>query len=543
VFSAALADRQQLYLRPLNQLSAAPIAGTDGAASPFFSPDGQWIGFWSGGALRKTPVAGGPATTICETATIFGASWGSDDTIVFADVRRGLLRVSAGGGTPEVLAQTDPKKGEVKYLLPQFLPGNRAILFTVTHSPNPAWDDTQVVGQSLATGERTVLVQGGADGRYLRSGHLLFLRRGTLMGVPFDPDRLRLTGGAVALMDDVMQSGNTPSEAFDSGAGQFSVSESGSLLYLPGGIFPNPQRTLVWVDRTGTVKPLPLPPRPYLSPRVSPDGRRLVFWTQGDRNVWVHDLTRGTTARLTTEGRNARAIWTRDGTRITYGSSASGGRENIFWKPADGSGPAERLTSSEFNSSAASWAPDGQTLVFAEARPDSGYDILTLSLAADRQPRFFIQTRFNEAYSDFSPDGRWLAYASNESGRSEVYVVPYPGPGPRQQVSTDGGTAPAWSNDGQELFYTPTETVGGQATFTTMMVVTVQLKPTFSAGTPRKLFAGMFGATAAVRPYDLTPDGRQFVMVQQKERPPVSASEMILVQNWVEELKARVPVK
>ena len=221
--------------------------------SPFFSPDGRWVGFWSGGALKKTPVGGsGPATTICERACrSFGASWGSDDTIIFSRQNLGLWRVPAAGGTPQAVIAPDRKKGELKYLLPQILPGGRAVLFTVTHTPLPTWEDTEIVAQSLATGQRTVLIRGGADARYLRSGHLLYLRRGTLMAVPFDLERLEVTGGEVALIADVMQAANTPSEASESGAGQFSVSESGSLLYLPGGMFPDPERSLAWVDRTG----------------------------------------------------------------------------------------------------------------------------------------------------------------------------------------------------------------------------------------------------------------------------------------------------
>jgi hypothetical protein len=519
------------------------MAGTEGASSPFFSPDGRWVGFWSGGALKKTPVGGGPATTICEVPALFGASWGSDDTIIFARQAEGLWRVPAAGGTAQALAKPDRKKGELKYLLPQILPGGRAVLFTVTHTPLPMWDDTEIVAQSLATGERTVLIRGGADGRYLRSGHLLYLRRGTLMAVPFGLERLQTTGGEVALIADVMQSGNTPSEVVDSGAGQFSVSESGSLLYLPGGIFPEAVRSLVWVDRaSGAVQALPLQTRAYVSPRLSRDGHRAVFWTQGDRNVWVHDLVRGTVTRLTSEARNARAIWTPDGSRIAYGS-ATAGTENIFLKPADGSGPAERLTTSDHLQYAATWSPDGQTLAFVETRPETGSDIWAVPVQADRQPRAIVQTRFNEAYPDISPDGSWLAYASDESGRSEVYVQPYPGPGPRLQVSTDGGTGPAWSRDGRELFYATTQSVGGQATFTKMMVVAVGLRPTFTAGAPRVLFQGYYGASAGIRSYDVTSDGRRFLMVQQKERAPVSAADLILVQNWIEELKARVPVK
>jgi dipeptidyl aminopeptidase/acylaminoacyl peptidase len=360
------------------------------------------------------------------------------------------------------------------------------------------------------------------------------------MAVTFDLERLKVGGGAVALVADVMQAGNTPNESSESGAGQFSVSESGSLLYLPGGLFPDPERFLVWVDRTGAVQPLALPPRAYLSPRLSSDGRRVVFWTQGDRNVWVHDMSRGTLTRLTFEARNARAIWTPDGSRVTYGS-ATGGPENIFWKPADGSGPAERLGTSDYQQGAASWSPDGETLAFVETRPGTGTDVWVLPRAGDRQPRAFIQSRFAEAYPAFSPDGRWLAYASDESGRTEVYVQAYPGPGPRQQVSTDGGTGPAWSRDGRGLFYTTAQALGGQAILTKMMAVPVTLRPTLTVGAPRMLFEGRYGASALIRGYDVTPDGQRFLMVQAKERPAVSAADMILVQNWLEELKRLVP--
>jgi Tol biopolymer transport system component len=543
VFSAVQGDRQQLYIRALDQLAATPIAGTDGASGPFFKPDGLWIGFWSNGALKKIPMGGGPATTICETANVFGASWGSDDTIVYSRANLGLWRVSAAGGTPQLVAKPDTNAGELRYVLPQILPDGQTVLFTVAHTPLPTWLDTEIVAQSLVTGKRSVVIPGGADGRYLRSGHLLYMRRATLMAVPFDLERLAATGGAVALIDDVMQAANMPSEASESGGGQFSVSESGSLVYLPGGIFTAPERSIVWVDRTtGTVRPLPLPTRAWLSPRLSPEGRRLVAWTQGDRNIWVVDLERETETRLTSEGRNARAIWTPDGARITYGS-ASGGNENIFWRRADGTGQPDRLTSSELLQHPAVWSPDSQSLIGVETGPETQTDIWVLAASGDKQIRPILKTPSAESYPDLSPDGRWLAFASNDSGRYEVYVQPFPGPGPRQQVSTNGGTGPAWSRDGKELFYTPTQTTGGQATFTQMMAVSVQLQPTFTAGAPRQLFQGKFGASAGIRSYDVTADGRQFLMVQQKERPPVSASEMILVLNWSEELKARLPAK
>ncbi len=359
------------------------------------------------------------------------------------------------------------------------------------------------------------------------------------MGVRFDLERMAVVGGAVALIDNVMQSANTLNEMSESGAGQFSVSALGSLVYVPGGLFPDPERSLVWVDRTGTAKTLGLPPRAYLSPRLSPDARRVALWTQGDRNVWVLDLSRGVLTRLTSEGRNARPMWTRDGTRVTY-ASATAGAENVYWRLADGSGPPERLTTSPNQNVPATWSPSGQTLVFMGLSPSTGYDLWALSIDGDRGLRPLLVTRFDEQYPEFAPDGRWLAYASNESGRNEVYVQPYPGPGPRQQVSTDGGTAPVWSRDGRELFYITADSVGGQAAPMRMMRASVQLRPTFQVGPPRMLFEGKYGATANVRGYDVAPDGR-FLMVQQKERPTTTVSELVFVENWLTELEHRVP--
>jgi Tol biopolymer transport system component len=543
VFSAAQGGRQQLYLRALDRLDAASVAGTDAASNPFFSPDGRWLGFWSNDALRKVAVAGGPATTICEApGSIFGASWGSDDMIVYSRARQGLWRVPGAGGTPQRLTTPNTGKGEVKHLLPQVLPGNQTVLFTVTHTPLPTWNDTEIVAQSLTTGQQRVVVQSGADARYVASGHLLYMQRGTLMAAPFDVQRVQIRGGGIGVVADVMQAANTLNEAFDSGAGQFAVSESGSLLYAPGGVFPDPERSLVWVNRAGLVEPLPAPVRPYLSPRLSPDGQRIATWTTGDRNLWTYDLSRRSLTRLTSEGRNARPIWTPDGKRIVFGS-ANAGDENLFWKAADGSGTTERLTTCDCLSVAASWSPDGRTLVFYENKTGTNGDIFALSVTDDRQRRPLVQSRFTEAYPDVSSDGRWLAYVSDESGRAEVYVQPFAGPGPRHQVSAEGGSAPAWSRDGRELFYVTATTTGGQASLTKMIVVPVTLGATFTAGTPHVLFEGRYGASAIIRGYDVTSDGRRFLMVQQKERPPTVVAQMILVQHWFEELKRLVPTK
>jgi serine/threonine-protein kinase len=553
VFSGVRGNQQQLFLRALDQLEAVPIAGTEDAASPFLSPDAKWVGFWTNRTLKKVALnGGGPPTAICETGQagsfFFGANWGRNDGIVFAGGIGGLWQVAASGGTPKALTKLDANAGEVGHRLPQFLPDGRTVIFTVTHSVLPRWEDARLAAVSLATGERKDLGP-GADARYLLTGHLAYLRVGTLVVAPFDLNRLEITGGPVSLIADVMQAANMNGSALDTGAGQFSVSASGTLVYVPGGISPDPERSIVWVDRRGMAQPIPLQRRPYIGPQLSPDGRQLLLWTQGtDRNVWVYDFARSTLTRVTTEGRNSRAIWTRDGQRITF-AGATSGVDNLFWKPADGSGPAERLTRSANMEFTGSWSPDGQ-LTYLETLPGRT-DIWILPVAGDRRPHPIVQNQYVKWNPEFSPDGRWLAYESNETGRNEVYVQPFPGPGKRVQVTNDGGMHPAWAQTGHELFYVTlrpngTTPVDIQTTFDIyirLMAVPVTTMPTFTAGVPRMLFEGPYGGSTRTRNYDVTADGQKFVMVQAYPRPPLKPTQVILVQNWFEEVRRRVPMK
>jgi Tol biopolymer transport system component len=276
-----------------------------------------------------------------------------------------------------------------------------------------------------------------------------------MMAAPFDLANLMVRGAGIGVVSGVMQSANTTNEVFDSGAGQFAVSPGGSLLYMPGGTFPDPERTLVWVSRTGAEEPLSMPVRAYLSPRLSPDGKLLTVWTQGDRNVWVYDLARQSLTRLRAEGRNSRSIWAPDGKRIAFSSTAGGVEENAFVVPADASGAPERLVTCDCPSYAASWAPDGRTIVGVE-RKTNDHDLVRVDVAGTRQRTPLLHGTANEYYPDISPDGAWIAYTSDESGKDEVYVQPFPGLGARHQISTDGGAAPAWSRDGRELFYIAT---------------------------------------------------------------------------------------
>ncbi len=548
VFGAIWGGDQQLYARRMDGLDVTPIPGTSGGSSPFFSPDGRWVGFGAAGELRKVPLAGGPAVMLCKAAALFGASWGSDGTIVFATARNGgLLRVSAEGGTPEVL--TTPLPGEYSHRLPHILPGGHAVIFTISKGAN-LWDNTQIVVRSLSTGDQTVLIEGGADGRYVPTGHIVYARLGTLMAVPFDPVRLVLTGGATGLIDGVMQAANfNLSDMENTLAAQFTVSDTGALIYVTGGVLPAIQRSLAWVDRKGTSQTLLAPARAYRTPRLSPDGRHVAAYIQeGIRQVWSYDIARGALSAVTVDGLSSYGIFAPDQKRIVFRSGAAGAEDNLYWKAADGSGSAERLTTSTRNQTPGSWSPDGTAIAFVEEGDSPGqtqvfqFDVWELSIG-DRKTRALIKTVANEMSPEFSPDGRWLAYVSNQSGRHEVYVQPYPGPGERHLISTNGGLQPAWSGTGRELFYAEAAqwSTGGPMT---LMSVSIETTPTFVAGTPEALFESVDLASAWGRNYDVAPDGKRFLMAVNAEPMTNRApAQMIFVQNWFEELKRLVPTK
>ena len=483
--------------------------------------------------------------TLCKATALFGASWGSDGTIVFATARNGgLWRVSEAGGRPEALTTLQP--GEYSHRLPHILPGGRAVIFTISKGANQ-WDDTQIVVRSLETGRQTMLIEGGADGRYVPTGHLVYVRLGTLMAAPFDIVRFAVTGPATGVMDGVMQAANRNlNDMQNTLAAQFTVSGTGALVYVTGGAVPATERSLAWLDRQGTRQALPAPPRPYYNPRLSFDGRRVAVHTRGIRQVvWSYDIARGALSAVTVDGRSGFGIFTPDGKRIVFRSGVAGGEDNLYLKAADGSGSVERLTTSARSQTAGSWLPDGTTLAFVEEGDSHGqsrifqFDIWVLSIG-DRKARALIQTAANETSPEFSPNGRWLAYVSDESGRNEVYVQPYPGPGERHLISTDGGQQPAWSGNGLELFYVQAGASGAGAR--KLMSVSIGTTPTFVAGTPETLFESGDLASGWGRNYDVAPDGQRFLLTITKDLPTATA-QMIFVQNWFEELKRLVPTK
>ena len=529
--SPSLQAVSRLYIRRTEQMEAKPIAETEGAMSPFLSPDDRWIGFWADGKLRKVPVDGGVPTVLCDVPWPYGFSWGFDHQIVFSQREdTGLFRISADGGKPEMLTVPDKSKQEYSHRLPHCLPGGRGILFTVMQH---GWDvQPHIAVLELATRKWRTLLEDASDARYVPTGHLAFLRQGTMMIAPFDADKLEVTAQPVATIANVAQALNTGNTGYDTAAGQFSTSTSGSMIYVPGGILPDRDNSLVWVDNEGKVEPITPFRAPFFAPRVSPDGQHIAYSTLGrERQVWIYDLPRGTATKLTSEGMASWVTWTPDGRRLAFGWSKNG-LANIYWQFTDGSASMERLTESEYDQYPASWSPDGQTLAFVQNHPDNRNDVLFLRIP-DREVTPCLNTRFQETYPEFSPDGRWIAYTSNESGRDEVYVQSFPGPGGRLQISSEGGTEPVWSRTGRQIFYRQRDQV---------WATDVQIGSRLTADKPRLLFEQSgCGWGFPVRSWDISPDGRRFLMVKLDERKPQPVNEMILVQNWFEELKRIVP--
>jgi serine/threonine-protein kinase len=522
-YVATQGGKQQIYLRRMDSLEARSVAGTEGAVGLFFSPDSQWVGFFADGKLKKVSVSGGAALTLGDAEIPLGATWGSQGMIAFVPTNfSALQQVTDAGGSPQPLTRLE--KGEVSHRWPEFLPGGAAVLFTAGMAA-PNFTNAQVAVQLLGKGERRNLILGGTQARFAPSGHLIYAQEGTLMAVPFDPQRLVVTGTAAPMVEGILQSPVT-------GAAEYSFSGTGSLVYVVGGVQAT-QRKLVWVNRNGAEQPLAAPTRPYIYPRLSPNGRQVAVAIEGrETHLSLYDLSRETLTRFTFDGdANAYPAWTPDGKWIAFRSNKEG-QGNLFWQLADGSGGLERLTTSEYSHYPMSWSPGGQTLAFSELNPITGFDLWVLRLG-DRKAQPFLRTRFNESAPRFSPDGRWLAYASDESGRQEIYVQPYPGPAGKWQISTEGGREPVWNPTGRELFYRSGDK---------MMAVDIATQFSFVAGKARALFEGGYEPTVFTAPnYDVSPDGQRFLMLKPAEQAQAAPTQINVVLNWFEELKRRVP--
>jgi serine/threonine-protein kinase len=517
---------RRLYSRRLDQLEVRPIPGTENGDGPFFSPDGRWIAYFDGqeGQLKKVTVAGGMPIRICDVPGSRGGTWSTRDEIVFPrDYDSGLSRVSANGGTPEILTETDREAGIKTHRHPHFLPNGRAVLFMVAHKDTATYSDSRIEALDLGSGKRTILVEGGMSPRYTESGHLVFARQGTLMAVSLDPDTLKVRGQPKQVFDGVV---THESQGF----AEFAIAANGTLLYAPGGPETFSER-VVQADRLGRLEPLSLPEQPYgTSYAFSPDGRTLAITVSGANfNIWLWDLERSVFSRLTRGGGNSQVpTWTPDGKALVFKTDRrASGASDFYWVPADSSQPSRPIYESQRTAWPGSWTPDGQQLVYYEHDPETDYDIWALPIGENLkpgEPRPVVVSPAKETYAATSPDGRWLAYASDESGMLEIYIQSFPGPGPRKQVSSGGGTWPKWGPRGEEIFYV--EPVSRQ-----LMAASVRSEPELTIGAPEALFP--FEATSNA--FAVTPDGEHFVFTQRgSQAQPIT--QLRIVFNWLDEL-------
>jgi serine/threonine-protein kinase len=513
----------RLYARAMADLLPRPLQGTEGARAPFFSPDGQWVGFFAEGKLKKAPLAGGTPVTLADAPEGCGGSWTPDGEIVFAPTdTAGLSVVSDAGGTPRPLTVLDMAGGEDAHRWPEVLPGGRAVLFTVVSwSRETAW--AAVV--DVATGARRTVQEDVGLARYVPSGpgagtgHLVFVRGGALMAAPLDPAGKAPAGPAVALVEGVRP-------------GQFDVSPSGLVAYAPGSPAPV-SYSLVFVDRAGRERAINDMARGYEDLHLSPDGRQVALTIEeaGEESaahVWLADTARGTLTRLTFEGLSRDPVWAPDGRSLFFGSKRGDSTFGLFRQALDGRAGAESLWPSPVPiwPDPQSATPDGRVLLFNTRAKDSGDDIWTLSLDADRTAKPWLATAANEYAGRLSPDGRFLAYNSDESGRTEVYVQAFPEGGGKRLVSEGGGRNAIWSRDGRRIFYREGDRV---------LEVEVERSPAFSSGKPVLLFSGRYRMSG--RDYDVSPDGAELVMMRANGDRTTPRINVLL--DWWRSLDAR----
>ena len=542
VFVGRRADVQRLYVRRLDGAEARPLANTEGAQVPAVSADGQWVAFWAGGAIRRVPLGGGPVMELASGLADppRGLAWDVRGRLFFGKGDGGCIWMIPAEGAPS--AATTVGKAEVAHILPWPLPDGRTLLYTV-RKRQWSWGDEEVVAQTLATGARKVLLKDAVDARYVPSGHLVFLRRGVLFAVPFDAERLEIRGTPIAVLDTVAQALTAGNTDYITGAGQFAIAAHGALAWVPGPVVPYPDARLVTVDRRGQISPLPAPVRSYSpSTRVSPDGRRLavVIRTLSDVGVWLYDLGRGTTTLLAGHGEASIPIWSPDGLHLAF-EWLTDGRRALAVQPADGTTPPQVLMPGDLTVS--SFTPDGRQV--AAVRDSQDIVVVSVEPGQGRAEPAVGAPQHVERWPEFSPDGRWLAYGSDASGRFEVYVRPYPGRGPAEPVSVDGGWSPAWARTGRELFFVSLPDPEGKRQ---LMAVEFEPGSPPRIGRPHALFAfarrDLRLACEPVRCYDVAADGERFYATQAVAPPPPPAvTHISLVMNWLDELKAKVPVR
>jgi Tol biopolymer transport system component len=523
----------RLLTRRLDQPKAAELPGTEGAMNPFFSPDGRWVGFWSGKAISKVPVDGGGAVLLGELATMTGGHWDDDGNLVIGTgpSSTGVLRMPSTEGLATPMLEL--ASGELFHVDPQILPGGKALLFQAIRTP-PSQDNSSVDVVSIADRHRKTLVRGVGSPRYLLSGHLVYTNKSTMFAVPFDLERLETRGTAVAVLDDV---------AYDpvGSAAQFDVSQRGTLVYRRRSGGASSSATVQWLDPTGKQVPLLAKPGAYVgTPRVSPDGKRIAIAIKDGANqdIWVYEPQRDAMTRLTFGGPIfANPVWNRDGRYVVFGSLGGG----VFWSRADGAGRPQVLMSSQSLQFPTSLTLDGKRLAYTQVA-DGAPQIWTVPIQDNggglkaAAPERFLTTKFIDGDAAFSPDGRWIAYTSNESGRLEVYVRAFaasvPAGGARWPISNSGGGAPGWSPNGRELLYLTGDQI--------MTVGYTASGDSFVAEKPRVWAAGVRSGSG----FDLAPDGRRVAVSVTVGTPDVQRQEhsVVFVLNFFDELRRRAPV-
>jgi eukaryotic-like serine/threonine-protein kinase len=528
-------------IRHISDLDARPlegskIPGTSGA--PLFSPDGGFLTFIEGNAIlsskrqfQKAAVSGGGATTLADYDMFHGGDWAQDGWIYWtAQYPGGIVRIRDTGGAVEPVTELDAQKAERSHRFAHLLPDGQALMYTVAFGDIDTYDDARIELFDLRTKQKKTLLTGGTSAVYSPSGHIVYARAGKLFAAPFDLPRREVTGGSFEVLDGVMMSTNT-------GAANFALSRRGDLAYIPGAV-EGGRRTLVWVDRTGKEEPLPLPPASYLYPRLSPDGGSLAVEIEGpNHDFYVYDFARAVMSKMTTDGESHDPVWSPDGKHLAFRSWLTGGM-TMWMMPADRSAKATRLHPSGTRESPVSFSPDGRFLAFDAKSSDTNDDAWVLPLEGSGPAAPVAQSRFGEGSAKFSPDGRWIAYSSDESGRAEVYVQAFPGPGPKLQISNGGGTDPIWRRTGGELYY---------HNRTDMMAVSYTSSSEFRASAPKRLWrwqysagngasCGMPGVSSSN--YDVTPDGQRFLVVKE-QAGSLDGTKAVVVLNWSDQLKSR----
>ena len=514
VFSAYNEDRKsQLYLRQLDSFESTPIAGTEDGMTPFFSPDGEWLGFVTADNQLKKVLLRGGSSSLTNTAGPIGGSWGEDDNIYFVkSFTSGIYAVPAGGGQPRQITQTGTTSNDRVHMWPNVLPRASGLIFTVW--TGRSFNEARIEGLSFKTGRRKVLIEGGSDARYVSNGYLAYGHNGTLFVIRFDPELLEVKGTPVPIIQGVMSGASN-------GDAAFAVSQNGTLVFQPGSL-TSFQYNLVWMDRNGKATNITEEIRPYAFPAISHDGRRIALTLQSSTfDVWVYELARDTMTKVSFGSDDYRPQWSPDGKLLAYDSSKSG-QQQVYVKHDMGQGTEEVVTDGPAGKALYDWTADGREVIFGRQNKDSGWDIYAAPIQGDHKPRPLVETPFNQTEARVSPDGKWLAYVSDESGQNEVFVQSMNDPSARVQISRDTGSSPRWARSGNELLYLSKD-----------RLISVKLAPggALNPGKPVALFEDKRDWSG----YDLARDGR--LIVARKAEEKGMGTQINVVLHWFDEMK------